>query len=246
MKTSYYKIKTEKKISPLRIAVVADFHNSDPESVFDACVNAAPDAVFIPGDLFSRVCFEKNDGEYGEYRAANENGFQLLAKLAGRYPVFFSVGNHEKSVSGDCGDEIRSTGTEILDDSFVSFGDFLIGGLTSAYGAEPESDGKKRPDIAFLDAFSRENGVKLLLCHHPEYYPLYVRDRDIDVTFSGHAHGGQWRFFGQGIYSPGQGLFPKYTSGVYENRLVVSRGIGNLCGIPRINNAPETVVVDLC
>ena len=33
----------------------------------------------------------------------------------------------------------------------------------------------------------------------------------------------------------------KYSGGVYENRLIVGRGIGNAHRIPRINNTPEVI-----
>ena len=89
--------------------------------------------------------------------------------------------------------------------------------------------------------FSNKEGFKLLLCHHPEYYSKYIKDIDVDLTLSGHAHGGQWRILGQGIFAPGQGIFPKYTSGLIDGRLIVSRGLGNTHRIPRINNKPEII-----
>ena len=67
---------------------------------------------------------------------------------------------------------------------------------------------------------------------------------DIDLTVSGHAHGGQWRFLGRGVYAPDQGLFPKYTSGLHENRLVISRGVANSVPlVPRFFNPCEVVTV---
>jgi predicted MPP superfamily phosphohydrolase len=46
--------------------------------------------------------------------------------------------------------------------------------------------------------------------------------------------------------APGQGLFPKYTSGIFaegETEMIVSRGLGNSIIPIRINNRPELVVV---
>ena len=87
---------------------------------------------------------------------------------------------------------------------------------------------------------------KILLSHRPEYFDVYVQN-GVDVTFSGHAHGGQVRFPGfGGMVSPGQGIFPKLTSGIHEkegSQLVVSRGIGNSIFPVRIFNQPEIVVV---
>ena len=52
------------------------------------------------------------------------------------------------------------------------------------------------------------------------------------AVFSGHAHGGQLKIFGIGLYAPGYGFFPKYYDGLYKDKktgkvLVVSRGLGN-------------------
>ena len=84
------------------------------------------------------------------------------------------------------------------------------------------------------------------MCHHPEYYEWYPIIKSADLVLSGHAHGGQWRFFGRGVYAPGQGLWPKYTKGVYDGRLVVSAGCSNsTTPVPRLFNPSEVVFVSL-
>ena len=96
------------------------------------------------------------------------------------------------------------------------------------------------------------DAVNCLFCFCPLYSiadcggnPKYIKDLPVDLTLSGHAHGGQWRFFGKGIFAPGQGIFPKYTKGVYENRLIVSSGLGNQTVVPKINNPPEILKVNI-
>lgn len=84
------------------------------------------------------------------------------------------------------------------------------------------------------------------MCHHPEYYPKYVKTLDIDLTVSGHAHGGQVRIGRQGLYAPGQGLLPRLTGGFYDDgRLLVSRGLTNSTWAPRLNNPCELVLIQL-
>ena len=68
---------------------------------------------------------------------------------------------------------------------------------------------------------------------------------------TGHAHGGQFRTsLSGGLLAPDQGLFPKYTSGIYKDKedktqMIVSRGLGNSVIPIRINNNPEVVVVNV-
>ena len=75
---------------------------------------------------------------------------------------------------------------------------------------------------------------------------MYLKERGIDLLLSGHAHGGQFQFFGQGVFAPGQGIFPKYTTGVHDGRFVISRGLCNTAKpIPRLFNPTELVIIDI-
>ena len=84
-----------------------------------------------------------------------------------------------------------------------------------------------------------------LLFHLADFAPL-VQGLDIDLTLAGHAHGGQVRLGTQGIYSPGQGFFPKLTSGFYfDDKLFISRGMTNSACAPRLWCPCELVMVQL-
>ena len=107
------------------------------------------------------------------------------------------------------------------------------------------------PDMDWLEGFSRTSGYHVLLSHHPEYFDHI--DPNIELVLSGHSHGGQWNYWSpvtrrwEGVFAPGQGVFPKYSSGVYENkgsRMVVSRGLSNTAPIPRIFNPTEIVYIE--
>ncbi len=199
------------------------------------------------------------------------NVLPFLKSCAEIAPTYLSLGNHEYIL---CEDDLRliySTGVVVLDNSFISLGSVLIGGLTSGYvtdyrrrvvdvpGRYPRMEqlnGVKGvrtasdhiPETEWLGSFTNLPGYHILLCRHPEYIDL-IPD-SIELVLSGHAHGGQWRCWSpktrkmEGVFAPGQGLWPKLTSGVYDGRLVVSRGLSNTAKIPRINTPVEVVFVE--
>ena len=116
----------------------------------------------------------------------------------------------------------------------------------------PKGLSKVRTESSWLDGFEAAEGYKILLSHHPEFWSMrepMLKDRRIDLVLSGHAHGGQWRIFGHGIFAPGQGLFPKYTEGIHcgpYGQLIVSRGLSNpYRKIPRLGNPCEVVLIEL-
>jgi len=87
-----------------------------------------------------------------------------------------------------------------------------------------------------------------LLSHRPELFDLYA-ENNLDLIFSGHAHGGQVRIpFIGGLIAPDQGFFPQYTSGSHtkdQSTMFVSRGLGNSIIPIQVFNRPEIVVVTL-
>ena len=220
----------------VRFVFVSDLHDRENAPIIEAIRGAHADAVLVGGD------FIHDSKRY-------ERGFEFLSDCAKILPTFCSLGNHEmKYEGGDLFSRIEKTGATLLDNSYCNFKGINIGGLSTGYKLlqiQSHFDITPAPDLDFVREFSSLKGFKLLLSHHPEYYPKYIKDKNIDITLSGHAHGGQWRFFGQGVYSPGQGLFPKYTSGMYDGKLIVSRGLSILNPIPRIQNQPEMLIINI-
>ncbi len=251
MKLSEYKIKCEKISGKYKFAVISDLHGCDPAAAIELLGVSSPDFILAPGDIFETV-----DGGNSKDNEKNERGFLLLSEAAKIAPTFYSGGNHEigGTLSWTRGIrlsskepakwseenlfKLRQTGVHFLDDSYVFYDGFAFGGLSSGI-----LNDHRKPSLSWVREFSMAGCPKILLCHHPEYYEKYLTEYDIDLIVSGHAHGGQWRFFGKGIFAPGQGLFPKYTSGVYDGRLVVSRGMKKARVIPRFFNPTEVVLI---
>ena len=222
-------------IEPTVFALVSDLHDFPNEPVLDIVDNIGADAVLIPGD------FIHSSSVY-------ERGIEFLRASSQKRPTFCSLGNHEMKFDGDIKALVKETGAILLDNESYMFKGINIGGLTSGYkfGQAQRRLGKTpAPAVEWLKKYIEEEGYKILLSHHPEYYEKYIKELPIDMILSGHAHGGQIRLFGQGIIAPGQGFFPKYTSGMYDDRLIVSRGIGNKFIVPRINNKREIIVISI-
>ena len=76
---------------------------------------------------------------------------------------------------------------------------------------------------------TKEEGVRLLLAHHPEYMEFYEIYHP-DVVFSGHLHGGLLRLpLIGGVVSP-RFRIPKEDAGWYRypfGWLFISRGLGS-------------------
>ena len=238
MKCTSYTIRTAVP-REITVAVCSDLHNNPCERAVELLKQQAPDLITIPGDV----------GEDPDEGA--QHSMQFLRACAHIAPTVYSLGNHDKAFDDDpaTAAKIRSTGVILLDDSDIYLCGVWIGGLTTGFRGQKHEGyfaNTPAPNLKWLDdVFCKRPGFKLLLSHHPEYYPEYLRERDIQLVVSGHAHGGHWRIFGRGVLAPGQGLFPKYTSGVHENRFVISRGMGDHTSIPRLFNPHEIVMLRL-
>ncbi len=251
MKITQYNLQTQKTDINLRIAVVADLHAKNPAPVIDALEQINPNFILCAGDMFE--CFDEKNSK------RNENGFEFFWRSVKIAPTYYCFGNHEiegepdenypeisgyKSIPPHITQRLTNIGVHTVFDSYALLNENIaIGGLVS--GAHKNNG---RPNIDFVESFSALSQYKILICHHPEYYKKYLLDKDIDMILSGHAHGGQWRFFGQGIFAPSQGLFPKYTSGIHDGRLIISRGCSNSTRpipVPRLFNPKEVLSIQI-
>lgn len=247
MKVTEYVI-NNKQLSNLTIALISDLHGNDPQEIIEKLKELHPDYILAPGDIF-----EVMDGTKDR---ENEAGFQLLSACSQIAPTFFSPGNHElgatrswslkwklaknkgKNISAANLKKINNTGSNFVNNSFIIVNGIAFAGIGTGLIYK-----NRIPKVDLLTEFLDFDGPKILLCHHPEYYKKYLKNLNIDLIVCGHAHGGQWCLFGRGIYAPGQGIFPKYTHGVHDNKLVISRGLKKEKFIPRINNPIEIVKI---
>lgn len=236
LRTVRYTLVSRKVSKKVRIVQISDLHScsygKDMKNLISAVDAAEPDIIVLTGDIFDN-------------RTDNKNSDTLLKAIAKKYPCYYVSGNHE--YWGNMWDTFsrraESFGVTVLQGENVD-----IDGITIC-GASAKSDigdsVKVCADNADTDSFN------VLLAHFPENIDFYRSFGKFDLVLSGHAHGGQWRLppFINGLYAPGQGLFPKYAGGRYDfddTTFIVSRGLSRTMEhFPRIFNNPELVVIDI-
>ena len=232
-----------------RIAHISDLHcaefGEDNITLLNMLREINPDTIFITGDLI--------DTRHGKMSI----GINFAEAAAAIAPTYFVSGNHENDTEDfdTIADTLTKAGVTVLrgestrlykeDDyiTLVGIDDALV--ITGKNTSQKSKDTIKK-EIEKLSSVGEE--YTILLAHRPEFIKLYS-EKGYDLVFSGHAHGGQFRFpFIGGLYAPGQGLFPKYTEGVHSvgnTNLVVSRGLGNASFPFRLGNNPEIIAVTL-
>lgn len=188
-----------------------------------------PDFIAVTGDVIHKY----RPRDISVALAAVEE----LCKIA---PVYYVSGNHEMRSTRYRAfkEQLKGAGATVLDGECTEECGIFVAGVNCA----------KIKSGGYFSLCGGE-GFKLLLAHLPHYIDRYAM-AGYDLALTGHAHGGQWRlpFTSVGIYSPGQGLFPKYTSGIHwcgNMRQIISRGLGNSQCPLRLFNRPEIVALEI-
>jgi predicted MPP superfamily phosphohydrolase len=241
IKTTEVTIESEKlptTFDGLKIAQISDLHDATfgekQMKLVQKIIDAKPDVIFITGDLIDSNRYDL------------QNSLDMVEQLILVAPVYYVTGNHEIAINDV--DHIKKSLTD-LGVIVLSNEEQWIekdGEKLRVIGIEDPLNGVSVADA--LSSFEQSEDFTLVLSHRPETFQVYIENK-LDVVFAGHAHGGQFRIPGVGgLVAPGQGLFPTFTSGLYEENgtnMIVSRGLGNSIIPVRIFNTPEIVVVTL-
>ncbi|MCL2054028.1 MAG: metallophosphoesterase [Oscillospiraceae bacterium] len=236
-----YRLKTDKLStgSEIRIILLTDLHNTlygkEQKKLIHIIKAQNADLILLGGDMY-------RNASHGECTATRS----LLEQIIKIAPVYSVMGNHEhwSGYADDIRNELNSLGIPVLENAYrqaVVNGNNLIIAGTEDTGFTPSVK------TAFADLKTNDS-YQILLTHYPENIESYI-GYPFDLALSGHAHGGQVRipFILNGLYSPGEGLFPKYAGGLYEHgglTHIVSRGLSKTHPrLPRIFNRPEVVLI---
>lgn len=245
---NYSNTKIPEEFNGYTIVQISDLHNKEfgknQEGLLKKIREISPDIIVVTGDLIDRRKYDL------------DAAIILIDGAMEIAPVYYVSGNHE-AWSGnyeDISQRLLSCGVQILDDKKVQLIKNqemieILGLSDPDFLTHNYIDGTNSSKLEeHLARLSDDSVFQILLSHRPELFQLYV-NQNIDMIFSGHAHGGQFRIpFIGGLVAPDQGLFPKYTSGAYiqnQSTLIVSRGLGNSIMPIRIFNRPDIVAVTL-
>ena len=241
--TTFYKLKSDKLGNGFRVVELADLHlkeyGKDNSWLIAKVESLAPDIIVGAGDM--------NINTNPDYSKV----ISLFSRLTSVAPVYYGLGNHEIDVMGGCDivKDLEEAGVTVLSNQSKLI--TVNGDKVNIFGFNGKDDGyrynTKKP---YEEYSSSHHGVfKLMICHYPSVFLNLLPEEEIDLALSGHVHGGIINIpFKGGMYSTEEGFWPSLYEGYHrigKTNLVISRGLGSSNRIPRINNQPEIVVVDM-
>ena len=223
------------KLDGLRVVHLSDTHHSpftDLEHIsraVDISNKLEPDIVFLTGDYVS------HNADYIAPVA------EVLGSLRSQFGTFACLGNHDHWTDADLVTHLlRGEGIKVLINEGLRFearqASFWLAGVDD-YMA-----GKTDVPAALKGSYPDE--PKILLAHNPLIFRQSVRAK-IDLTLSGHTHGGQIK-----MRDPEKRILPrrKLSSGLHrrnESQIYITRGIGTVVVPARYQCPPEISLLEL-
>jgi len=233
-----------------RIVFVSDIHHGEALSrervmkLVQRINDLHPDIIILGGDYSSRE--EKYIIPV----------FDELRNLKSKYGIFGVMGNHDYFVNGDLTIKMmKRNGINLCDNKSywvkINRDSIKIGGVDDPSG-----------NVQVLDSTIYDVHPKdfcILIAHQPNYVKTLNTDL-VDLTLSGHTHGGQVTFFG--LWAPilpsDNGLWAsltfskegqKYCYGLYQRngtmQSYITSGIGTRSPHFRFFRRPEIAVLEL-
>lgn len=227
-----------KKLDGFRIIQLSDTHHSPFTSLdhIERAVKVAnrlkPDMFVLTGDYVS------HEREYIAPVAA------VLGKLKAKYGVHACLGNHDHwTDAGLVTHLFRGEGINVLINEGFRFetrrGSFWIAGV------DDHMVGKTDVPAALRGSFPDE--MKLLLAHNPIIFREAAR-YGVDLTLSGHTHGGQIKL--RSAVKDEKRILPRrrLKAGLHRRRksqIYITRGIGTVVVPMRYQCPPEISLLEL-
>ncbi len=244
---TFYELEDDKIEGPLRIVLLTDLHLHEfgpgNSELTEEIARLKPDLIAMAGDMMN-----EDDPDVSAVLA-------LCRPLVDVAPVYFSYGNHEKQAirvnqTSTLNVDLEAMGVHVLHNRWETV---QVKGNTIDIGGLSANPGTMQADYTqkFWKSYLESPNYRLLLVHYPNYFfsDGELAGEKIDMALCGHLHGGQIVIPGiGGLYHPSTGFFPEMTDGCHrvgDTWVIISRGLGNTSRIPRVNNPPELVIVDV-
>lgn len=251
IKVRRYLIESNKLEAPIRIALISDFHScyygDNCEELVDAITKEKPDIIVLTGDIF--------DDELDD-----TNVIRLFDEIADSYPCFYVTGNHEYKAGAKRFSEqmniLEEYGIRRLEEESyeldINDQHIRLCGIGDPAGAKFYDMTKAEfINYSVKEVAPEEDDpyYNILLAHRPDYFDTYSK-YPFDLVLCGHTHGGVVRIplLMNGWFAYGQGYFPKYSGGFYQQYgtdLIISRGLSRESSGRRYYNRPELVIIDI-
>ncbi|MBR4830271.1 MAG: metallophosphoesterase [Bacilli bacterium] len=238
---NYFEIEAKEIKKDYKIIQISDFHNEKNKwlhkQIIEIIKKEKPNIIVITGDLI-----DIDDIKYAKV---------FIEEIHNLAPIYYAPGNHEYLFGGyeDLRKILIDNNVNVLENNSIKLdNNIIIHGIKDPISGMPNDEDDVMKENLNSLKFT-DDKYDILLSHRPEYFDMYT-DYNVDLVFTGHAHGGQFRLplFGS-IFSPDQGLLPKYAMGMHIDKgtkMIVSRGLGNsMQAFIRINNRPELIIVSL-
>jgi uncharacterized protein len=224
-----------KSLDGFRIVHLSDTHHSPFTSLkhirraISVANRLKPDMFVLTGDYVS------HEREYIAPVAGE------LAHLKAEHGVYACLGNHDHWTDADLVTHLfRGEGINVLVNQGLRFE--AKGASFWLAGVDDHMVGKTDLSAALRGSYPDE--MKLLLAHNPIIFREAAR-WGVDLTLSGHTHGGQIKFRDED-----KRLLPrrKLSSGLHSRRdsqIYITRGIGTVVVPMRFQCPPEISLLDL-
>lgn len=224
-----------KKLDGLKIIHLSDTHHS-PFTNLEHIERAVKIANRLKPDMFILT------GDYVSHeRKYIEPVAKVLGKLKSEFGTFACLGNHDHWTDPDLVTKhFRDAGINVLINQGFRFE--ARGASFWLAGVDDYMVGKTDLAAALHGSFPDE--MKLLLAHNPVIFRQAVR-AGVDLTLSGHTHGGQVK-----IRDKEKRLLPrrKLSSGLHRRKtsqIYITRGIGTVVLPVRFQCPPEISMLEL-
>ena len=172
-----------------------------------------------------------NKGEKNDYSVL----FDLSDTLSEIAPIYACYGNNELDqqlfIDDTFKEQLISHNVNLISNEAkdVTVGNTAIQ-LIAVSDNVDQFDVETNNAKKFLDSLEPTNDFRICLTHYPELFKEKLLNRDIDLAFCGHTHGGLVRLpFIGGLYTTGEGFIQLFSDRLYHFLRGGLRTISCLC-----------------